>query len=853
MEIYNWKEIEEKLREEEYKNYQSQIRKEISDLKIIKEFSWPEEFYNKCLQILNEQLEKIENKIEDEGKSKQLKIAQSKLKQIRNSLSKLTIKKELEIFKGNIINKINKLLTENEDVILKKTPIIEQEIKDLQIISKEKIITLGGNDLIWGNPISSFKLNNDSFIIKLYKNMLYYATCNEIVQKIINSKDNKDRMRYGAQMEKLGLKALLKYINSFENEALSSENRRIIKSMFRAPLMLKLWNDEIDQVSVKNFIQNLNERKKRCKISNDEYEYTYKIASNYSLTTKIIQPKFEPQDIIYLFFQYSENEIFTAGPIFEGLDLPNMKMDNIYKEVLDNVNNKQLNNMCDISIISAQIMYREFMKKYEEKLPDKYSNLLKFFEKEKKGMKTQEIKQIDAIINGMKLAKYFDEIIKVEKESPEKSIDFEDMVIFKKGNEKRIEVESLLLKQINPSFKFYIIKNLQLIKTLINTKLSNEEINEICNKNSNEIPFWVFLIRNMSSLNYINYENKNNPFSNDISNKIRDRIEDLIKEGKENQLDNGWLNLIINEVPNEILMPNIHLFYSFFNNLFEKLNITGKCKEQIENILNEFYFDLIDCEFEGKLKNLLSEDIRSSKNNILQLVFKPKTYIYKKLCNDFSNETKNIFKYNNFKDLETNLNTFIDKIPEYIQKINDEVTKIESIYEEEEYNKQTKKFIEKLEEKISKYNLLCENLKKPTNNIALDIQIHPKEITNYLDGQKSFKEDIKSYKNFLIKEETFIYWEIPFKKEKGKIITYNKDIQIFRGNYDKLYFIIEEINDEFKNNFSMNIKEIEKSGNKTEENNEIKEFKDYISFDEVKIFRLDKNDNTFIVLFKIKN
>ena len=149
------------------------------------------------------------------------------------------------------------------------------------------------------------------------------------------------------------------------------------------------------------------------------------------------------------------------------------------------------------------------------------------------------------------------------------------------------------------------------------------------------------------------------------------------------------------------------------------------------------------------------------------------------MCNDFSNETKNIFKYNNFKDLETNLNTFIDKIPEYIQKINDEVTKIESIYEEEEYNKQTKKFIEKLEEKISKYNLLCENLKKPTNNIALDIQIHPKEITNYLDGQKSFKEDIKSYKNFLIEEETFIYWEIPFKNEKGKVLDIIKIFKYF--------------------------------------------------------------------------
>ena len=43
-----------------------------------------------------------------------------------------------------------------------------------------------------------------------------------------------------------------------------------------------------------------------------------------------------------------------------------------------------------------------------------------------------------------------------------------------------------------------------------------------------------------------------------------------------------------------------------------------------------------------------------------------------------------------------------------------------------------------------------------------------------------------------------------------------------------------------------------------EEINKIKEVKDYISFDkakkyEVKIFRLDKNDNTFIVLFKIMN
>ena len=102
---------------------------------------------------------------------------------------------------------------------------------------------------------------------------------------------------------------------------------------------------------------------------------------------------------------------------------------------------------------------------------------------------------------------------------------------------------------------------------------------------------------------------------------------------------NGLI-LIINEVPNEILMANIHLFYSFFNNLFEKLIVTGKCKEKIENILKEFYFDLIDCEFEGKIQNLLSEDIKSSKNNILKLVYNEEKIYIEQLYDDFSKVKK---------------------------------------------------------------------------------------------------------------------------------------------------------------------------------------------------------------------
>ena len=40
------------------------------------------------------------------------------------------------------------------------------------------------------------------------------------------------------------------------------------------------------------------------------------------------------------------------------IDLPLVSMNNLYQEVLDTINNKRLDNMCDISTLYGQIMYR---------------------------------------------------------------------------------------------------------------------------------------------------------------------------------------------------------------------------------------------------------------------------------------------------------------------------------------------------------------------------------------------------------------------------------------------------------------------------------------------------------------
>ena len=54
---------------------------------------------------------------------------------------------------------------------------------------------------------------------------------------------------------------------------------------------------------LKNFILDLNNKSKRNLITEENYGFTYQIASEYSLSTKIIQSNFEQKDIIYLAFK----------------------------------------------------------------------------------------------------------------------------------------------------------------------------------------------------------------------------------------------------------------------------------------------------------------------------------------------------------------------------------------------------------------------------------------------------------------------------------------------------------------------------------------------------------------------
>ena len=65
--------------------------------------------------------------------------------------------------------------------------------------------------------------------------------------------------------------------------------------MFRVSLILKLWNDEIDQIKVKNFIHNLNNKKIDIKYQMMNMNIHIKLHQIIYFQQKLFSSKFVPK------------------------------------------------------------------------------------------------------------------------------------------------------------------------------------------------------------------------------------------------------------------------------------------------------------------------------------------------------------------------------------------------------------------------------------------------------------------------------------------------------------------------------------------------------------------------------
>lgn len=115
----------------------------------------------------------------------------------------------------------------DDEEINKKKKKIENEIKDLKGLSNEKINFMYGNDINWQGEREIIIEGEDSKELELYRIILDYVTSRELVMKRLHAKDNREKMKYGTEIERFELISVLNFISSIEskNKALGERER----------------------------------------------------------------------------------------------------------------------------------------------------------------------------------------------------------------------------------------------------------------------------------------------------------------------------------------------------------------------------------------------------------------------------------------------------------------------------------------------------------------------------------------------------------------------------------------------------------------------------------------------------
>ena len=242
-----------------------------------------------------------------------------------------------------------------------------------------------------------------------------------------------------------------------------------------------------------------------------------------------------------------------------------------------------------------------------------------------------------------------------------------------------------------PSFQYFLINNYNNIEKLLKI-VTNEKINNIFQPSPYiYMPFWVFIIRIMSSTNCLIFDNNENPYQKKLTQTIRRKILLSIYEKKLTQIirkkilssmqnnqniNLSWINIITDNIKNDIMFDKkIQMFYNFFNKFCStKFYSKSEITIYIEKHLIEFYESLFEIIITNKFNELLDTEINSNKFDALDFIKDPKEYIKKFINRDILEQ---ILQRPNCLNYSNSLNDFINVIRNAQTSLKDKVEKLE--------------------------------------------------------------------------------------------------------------------------------------------------------------------------------
>ena len=546
--------------------------------------------------------------------------------------------------------------------------------------------------------------------------------------------------------------------NNDLNKNLSFKDKQVIKQMLRGLLLTKIKNNNISINNLNNFVKNINSRMKQNEeISKEEYYFTNIIMEKYSKNLKILMPSFDVLDIFYLFFKYEKNQCYKLGGLFNDIT-PNLaEINNIAKIILEKSEKNEYKNMTELSNDISRLLYENICndKCTKENKISMKDYLLKEAKKVDKSHYKADL--LSKIADYLKFIYEIDNtIFNNQKKSPDfYRFDLDDFKNLLNEKNKLMNCSNLFKKDniykildLQPSFIFFANNNQSFLNELF-THINNSEnsiIDDLFKKKDlkeiNYLPFWLFILRNISSLNCLEYGRKiDNNISNAILKTIKNRIIDCLNN--ENPLNLQWLNLLTENVSAELLDHNIHLFYIFFNSLINNLNLNEKIaiiKDIIINDLIKYYTKIIDLSFDNKLNCLLEYDIYKNDHEfVLKFTKDPSAYLYEKIKAEINGKFADIVNEENIYNLTLSFNDNIKKIINSFQNKVKEIDKI--LFQREfqtklnDYNKTINTKFNEIDNYNKQYNSIIEKIIKQNSDEFSYKQISNVDIEN-LDNIK---------------------------------------------------------------------------------------------------------------------
>ena len=197
--------------------------------------------------------------------------------------------------------------------------------------------------------------------------------------------------------------------------------------------------------------------------------------------------------------------------------------------------------------------------------------------------------------------------------------------------------------------------------------------------NDKFLPFWLFALRIMSSLNCVVFDMDSSTETGQIiSNTIYMCIKNRFESKNKNKIGTDWLNLLLSSVPSEFFVPNIHMFYDFLVYLSKDKHkfINNSSKDNSyhkKKAIEQFTKNVCKLVFDKRTNSFLEKPFGNLTDPILDFINDPNQYINQDINQYYENELDNFLKsnaeklMNNSKQIEENIIHIIDNLKKSIK------------------------------------------------------------------------------------------------------------------------------------------------------------------------------------------